>query len=96
MVKIVGHISKPVVGEGRNAPDRQMFFVNGRPCMLPQIAKAINEVYKGFNVTQSPFIFADIQLDTGKNLMRCLWGLANGIRRLRCECLPGQENNSSS
>ncbi|KAI5779236.1 hypothetical protein EDC01DRAFT_711548 [Geopyxis carbonaria] len=63
-VKIVGHISRPVVGEGRNAPDRQMFFVNGRPCVLPQIAKAFNEVYKGFNVTQSPFIFADLRLDT--------------------------------
>lgn len=64
-VKLVGHISRPVVGEGRNAPDRQMFFVNGRPCVLPQISKAVNEVYKGFNVTQSPFIFADIQMDTG-------------------------------
>ncbi|KAL7272673.1 ATP-binding mismatch repair protein [Rhizina undulata] len=63
-VKIIGHISRPVVGGGRNAPDRQMFFVNGRPCILPQIARAINEVYKGFNVTQSPFIFADLQLDT--------------------------------
>ncbi|PUU72318.1 hypothetical protein B9Z19DRAFT_1010926 [Tuber borchii] len=64
MVKIVGFISRPVVGEGRVAPDRQMFFVNGRPCILPQVARAINEVYKHFNVTQSPFIFADIQLNT--------------------------------
>jgi hypothetical protein len=29
-----------------------------------KIAKTFNEVYKGFNVTQSPFIFADLQLDT--------------------------------
>jgi DNA mismatch repair protein PMS2 len=63
-VKIVGHISRPVVGEGRQTPDRQMFFVNSRPCNLPQVAKAINEVYKSYNITQSPFIFADIQLDT--------------------------------
>lgn len=63
-VKLVGHISRPVVGEGRQTPDRQMFFVNSRPCNLPQVAKAINEVYKSFNITQSPFIFADIQLDT--------------------------------
>jgi DNA mismatch repair protein PMS2 len=41
-----------------------MFFVNSRPCNLPQVAKAINEVYKSYNITQSPFIFADIQLDT--------------------------------
>jgi DNA mismatch repair protein PMS2 len=63
-IKIVGHISRPVVGEGRQTPDRQMFFVNSRPCNLPQVAKAINEVYKSYNVTQSPFVFADIQLDT--------------------------------
>ncbi|KAF3052280.1 hypothetical protein E8E11_001517 [Didymella keratinophila] len=63
-VRIVGHISRPVVGEGRQTPDRQMFFVNSRPCNLPQVAKAFNEVYKSYNITQSPFIFADIQLDT--------------------------------
>ena len=63
-VKVIGHISRPVFGEGRQTPDRQMFFVNGRPCGLPQIAKAINEVYRSFNVSQSPFIFADFILDT--------------------------------
>lgn len=63
-VIVAGHISKPVFGEGRQTPDRQMFFVNGRPCGLPQIAKAINEVYKSYNVSQSPFIFADFQMDT--------------------------------
>lgn len=41
-----------------------MFFVNSRPCTLPQVAKAFNEVYKSYNITQSPFIFADIKLDT--------------------------------
>ena len=62
MVK--GHISRPVFGEGRQTPDRQMFFVNSRPCGLPQISKAFNEVYKSFNVSQSPFIFADFHMDT--------------------------------
>lgn len=62
-VRILGHISRPVFGEGRQTPDRQMFFVNSRPCGLPQISKAFNEVYKSYNVTQSPFIFADIRLD---------------------------------
>ena len=61
---VQGHISRPVFGEGRQTPDRQMFFVNSRPCGLPQIAKAFNEVYKSYNVTQSPFIFADFQMDT--------------------------------
>ncbi|KAK5138596.1 hypothetical protein LTR08_000184 [Meristemomyces frigidus] len=63
-VQVVGHISKPVFGEGRQAPDRQMFFVNSRPCALPQVSKAVNEVYKTFNVTQSPFIFANLVMDT--------------------------------
>ncbi|USP75413.1 hypothetical protein yc1106_02687 [Curvularia clavata] len=63
-VKIVGHISRPVLGEGRQTPDRQMFFVNSRPCSLPQVAKAFNEVYKSYNMSQSPFVFADMKLDT--------------------------------
>merc|ERR1712093_233151 len=56
-IRIVGHISRPAWGEGRQTPDRQMFFVNSRPCGLPQ-------VYKAYNGTQSPFIFANIELDT--------------------------------
>jgi DNA mismatch repair protein PMS2 len=63
-IRIVGHISRPAYGEGRQTPDRQMFFVNARPCSLPQVAKAFNEVYKSYNGTQSPFIFANIELDT--------------------------------
>jgi DNA mismatch repair protein PMS2 len=63
-IKVKGHVSRPAHGEGRQTPDRQMFFVNGRPCGLPQFAKVFNEVYKSYNSSQSPFIFADIQLDT--------------------------------
>ncbi|KAK8118958.1 uncharacterized protein PG998_003584 [Apiospora kogelbergensis] len=63
-INILGHVSRPAHGEGRQTPDRQMFFVNGRPCGLPQFAKVFNEVYKSYNSSQSPFIFADIQLDT--------------------------------
>ncbi|RSL59986.1 hypothetical protein CEP53_005591 [Fusarium sp. AF-6] len=63
-VRIVGHVSRPSHGDGRQTPDRQMFFINGRPCGLPQFAKAFNEVYRSYNASQSPFILADIQLDT--------------------------------
>ncbi|KAK1143519.1 ATP-binding mismatch repair protein [Aspergillus melleus] len=63
-IQVRGHVSRPVFGEGRQTPDRQMFFVNSRPCGLPQIAKAFNEVYKTFNVSQSPFVFADFHMDT--------------------------------
>ncbi|KAI5466547.1 hypothetical protein BGZ63DRAFT_368840 [Mariannaea sp. PMI_226] len=63
-VHVVGHVSRPAHGEGRQTPDRQMFFVNGRPCGLPQFAKVFNNVYKSFNSSQNPFILADIRLDT--------------------------------
>ncbi|KAK4204873.1 mismatch repair endonuclease PMS2 [Triangularia verruculosa] len=63
-VRVLGHVSKPTAGEGRQTPDRQMFYVNGRPCGLPQFVKVINEVYRSYNSSQLPFIFADIQLDT--------------------------------
>ncbi|KAI5270838.1 DNA mismatch repair protein MutL [Aureobasidium subglaciale] len=64
IVKVEGHISRPVPGEGRSAPDRQMFYVNSRPCGLPQVAKAFNEVYRIFNISQSPFVFANLVMDT--------------------------------
>ncbi|KAK6436611.1 ATP-binding mismatch repair protein [Oleoguttula sp. CCFEE 5521] len=63
-VRVEGHISKPGYGEGRQAPDRQMFFVNSRPCALPQVAKAVNEVYRSYNHHQTPFIFANLIMDT--------------------------------
>lgn len=63
-IRILGHISRPASGEGRQTPDRQMLFVNARPCGLPQVSKAFNEVYKAYNGSQSPFIFANIELDT--------------------------------
>jgi DNA mismatch repair protein PMS2 len=63
-IHIIGYVSRPASGEGRQTPDRQMFFVNARPCNLPQIAKAFNEVYKTYNSSQSPFIFANIEMDT--------------------------------
>ncbi len=63
-IHVRGHVSRPAHGEGRQTPDRQLFYVNGRPCQLPQFAKVFNEVYRSYNASQSPFIFADIQLDT--------------------------------
>ncbi|KAL9036859.1 MAG: hypothetical protein Q9214_005952, partial [Letrouitia sp. 1 TL-2023] len=34
------------------------------PCGLPQVARIFNDVYKSFNISQSPFIFANLLLDT--------------------------------
>lgn len=63
-ILVKGYVSRPNHGEGRQTPDRQMFYVNSRPCGLPQFARVFNEVYRSYNSSQSPFIFADIQLDT--------------------------------
>ncbi|CAI2191264.1 5655_t:CDS:10, partial [Funneliformis geosporum] len=61
-IHMIGHISKPMKGHGRGSNDRQYFFINGRPCNLPKIAKAINEIYKSFNTYQYPFIVMDFRL----------------------------------
>lgn len=63
-VKVRGLISKFTLGAGRTGSDRQYFFVNGRPCNPGKIQKAFNEVYRSFNVGQSPFIIADFVLPT--------------------------------
>ncbi|ODQ64112.1 DNA mismatch repair protein MutL [Nadsonia fulvescens var. elongata DSM 6958] len=63
-LRIVGYISRPIFGQGRTASDRQHYFINARPCLLPQIARAVNETYKMFNSTQSPFVVCDLIMDT--------------------------------
>lgn len=98
-VRILGHITRPSLGEGRQTPDRQMFFVNKRPCALPQIVKSFNEAYKMFNVAQSPFILADLRIDAsklpGSGSVLIPVGLSNVIcRRLRRQCIAGQADNS--
>ncbi|ORZ00692.1 hypothetical protein BCR43DRAFT_452802 [Syncephalastrum racemosum] len=59
---IVGWISKPQPGYGRSSGDRQYFYINGRPCTLPKVAKAFNEVYRDFLSNQYPFLVADLQI----------------------------------
>ncbi|KAG8948328.1 hypothetical protein FRC04_009824 [Tulasnella sp. 424] len=63
-IRVTGLISKFSPGNGRTSPDRQFFYVNGRPCNLTKIQKAFNEVYRSFNTNQSPFVIADFQLPT--------------------------------
>ncbi|KAI0030484.1 DNA mismatch repair protein MutL [Vararia minispora EC-137] len=63
-VRVRGLISKFSVGCGRSGTDRQFYFVNGRPCSPGKVAKAFNDVYKTFNMTQSPFIVADFLIPT--------------------------------
>jgi len=93
---VIGHVSRPSSGEGRQAPDRQMFFVNARPCALPQVAKIFNEVYKSYNALQSPFVFSNFNLDTGKWYAENRCFLADNDRCVRCKCLARQTNNPAA
>ncbi|PPR00764.1 hypothetical protein CVT24_000789 [Panaeolus cyanescens] len=63
-VEVQGLLSRFAPGCGRTGTDRQFFFVNGRPCNMPKIQKAFNEVYRSFNANQSPFILANFVLPT--------------------------------
>ncbi|KAF9167524.1 Mismatch repair endonuclease pms2 [Actinomortierella ambigua] len=63
-IYIKGYISSPDFGKGRSSSDRQYFFLNGRPCMLPKIARVINEVYHSFNTNQYPFLVANLEMPT--------------------------------
>ncbi|KAK9239045.1 hypothetical protein V1525DRAFT_399656 [Lipomyces kononenkoae] len=62
VIKVVGFISQPGPGLGRSAADRQLVYVNNRPCNLSTVIKRINECYRNFNTTQYPFVVADFQV----------------------------------
>ncbi|WWC86301.1 uncharacterized protein L201_001174 [Kwoniella dendrophila CBS 6074] len=61
-IKVAGLISSAQWGQGRSSADRQFYFINGRPCNLTSVARAINEVYKSFNTHQVPLAILDFQI----------------------------------
>ncbi|WWD09461.1 hypothetical protein V865_007585 [Kwoniella europaea PYCC6329] len=61
-IKVTGLISSAQWGQGRSSADRQFYFINGRPCNLTSVARAINEVYKSFNTHQVPLAILDFQI----------------------------------
>ncbi|KAI9272541.1 hypothetical protein BY458DRAFT_474099 [Sporodiniella umbellata] len=61
---VEGFISKPEWGMGRSSSDRQHFYINGRPCLLPKIASAFNELYRSFISNQYPLVIADFKIPT--------------------------------
>ncbi|PLW30354.1 hypothetical protein PCASD_16108 [Puccinia coronata f. sp. avenae] len=61
-VLVKGLMSRPVHGQGRNSPDRQFYYINGRPFTPSKISKCINEAYKQFNTNQYPVILANFVL----------------------------------
>ncbi len=63
--EIDGFISTCRHGQGRSKPDRQFFFVNGRPCDSAKGTKSLNEVYHVYNRHQYPFAIVMIKLTDG-------------------------------
>ncbi|KNC80223.1 hypothetical protein SARC_07410 [Sphaeroforma arctica JP610] len=61
ILKIEGLISNVLpVSCGRSSADRQFFYVNGRPCDLVKVAKAVNESYRSFNAHKYPVVILNI------------------------------------
>ncbi|KAJ3349863.1 Mismatch repair endonuclease pms2 [Entophlyctis luteolus] len=56
-------ISKPIQGNGRPSTDRQYYYINGRTCDLPKLARAVNEVYKTYNSNQYPIVAWNLIMD---------------------------------
>ncbi|KAA1082571.1 hypothetical protein PGT21_007215 [Puccinia graminis f. sp. tritici] len=61
-VLVKGLMSRPAHGQGRNSPDRQFYYINGRPFTPSKISKCVNEVYKQFNTNQYPVLLANFIL----------------------------------
>ncbi|QPG75874.1 hypothetical protein FOA43_003260 [Brettanomyces nanus] len=62
-LKVSGFVSNASFGQGRSASDRQYWYINKRPVLLPRFSKAINETYKKFNYLQYPTILLNIEVD---------------------------------
>ncbi len=58
-----GFISNASFGQGRSSPDRQFWYINGRPVHLPRFSKAVNETYKKFNHLQYPTVVLVLSMD---------------------------------
>lgn len=76
-----GYISK--VNCGRNSTDCQFIFINKKPCDLPKISKAINEIYRISSPGQHPFYCLFIQVQN--------WAADFNVPRKRAVILQDEE-----
>lgn len=63
--KVDGYVSKVGAGVGRSDNDRQFFFINGRPFDLPKMTKALNEVWRQYEMKQKPACILNFHLLLG-------------------------------
>ncbi|KAJ3107346.1 Mismatch repair endonuclease pms2 [Phlyctochytrium planicorne] len=56
IIHVSGLISKPVRDCGKSSMERQYVFLNKRPCDMPKLIKAVNEIYRNYNTHQYPVL----------------------------------------
>eukprot|EP01033_Poteriospumella_lacustris_P000696 gene696-492_t len=61
--EVTGFISKIGLGIGRSDNDRQFIFCNSRPVDLPRVVKALNEVWRKYEMKQKPAFIVDIRIN---------------------------------
>ena len=65
VVKISGFVSKVGEGVGRSDNDRQFVFCNGRPVDMPRISRAMNEVWRRYEMKQKPAFILCFRIPDG-------------------------------
>lgn len=63
--KVKGLVSKVGVGVGRSDNDRQFVFCNGRPVDMPKMVRALNEVWRRYEMKQKPAFIIDLKVSMG-------------------------------
>lgn len=64
--RVMGYISKVGEGVGRSDNDRQYFFINSRPFDLPKLTRAMNEVWRQFEMKQKPACVLNFELPSNE------------------------------
>lgn len=88
-MKVKGLISSAQWGCGFSTSSRQFFYINGRPCNLTKVARAINEVYKSFNTNQLPLAILDFKIPNGELRRKIATStLTYALRECGYQCEP--------
>jgi len=64
-IRVSGLVSKVGIGVGRCDNDRQFMFCNSRPVDLSRFAKALNEVWRRYEMKQKPAFVLNVHVPSG-------------------------------
>ena len=65
-VTVRGLVSNPSASTALGGSDKQLFYINSRPCTLPKVGKIFNEVFKTCSPLANPVVLVDFSLPTGE------------------------------